>query len=380
MRPRIAVIADSPDEGWPSMDLLSEMLVREWRGDLAGEVEAEKVEWDLPKVARRASSKVGAFSIDRVLGRFARYPAHAAALRARFHFFHVADHSYAQVLHALPRDRTGVYCHDLDTFRSVLEPENEPRSRAFRAMMHVVLAGLRRARLVFHSTREMGKHLARVVPRARLVYAPYGIGAEFKPDFDPDDGADDLLASLKGAPFALHVGSAIPRKRLDVLFDVFAKLRAKMPSLRFVQLGGDWNDAQNAQVDRLGIRDFILRPAKLAARVPADRIKLAGLYRRAGAVLMTSDAEGFGIPVLESLACGAPVIASEIPTMREAGGDPARYVPVGDVDGFVRATLDALAHRSDAKLRDARVAHAKKFSWHAHARTILDAYLSLEDA
>ncbi|MGH7331019.1 MAG: glycosyltransferase family 1 protein, partial [Polyangiaceae bacterium] len=61
-----------------------------------------------------------------------------------------------------------------------------------------------------------------------------------------------------------------------------------------------------------------------------------------------------------------------------AGGDVARYVAVGDVDGFVAAALDALAHRSDAKLRDARVAHAKQFSWRAHARTILDAYLALE--
>ncbi|MGH7328745.1 MAG: glycosyltransferase, partial [Polyangiaceae bacterium] len=289
MRPRIAVIADSPDENWPSMDLVAEMLVREWRGELASEVDAERLEWNLPNAARRLSTKPSALNVDRVLGRFVRYPAHAAMLRRRFDFFHVADHTYAQVVHALPHSRTGVYCHDMDAFRSLIEPEREKRSAAFRAMTRLILEGMRRARFVFHSTREMGRRLERVVPRERLVYAPYGLSEDFSVALDADDGVDSVLASLNGAPFLLHVSSAIPRKRLDVLFDAFARLRAKMPTLRLVQQGGVLTNEHREHLQKLEIEDALLQPPKLPRRT------LAGLYRRAAVVLLPSEAEGFGL-------------------------------------------------------------------------------------
>ncbi|MEO8877838.1 MAG: glycosyltransferase family 1 protein, partial [Polyangiaceae bacterium] len=234
MRPRIAVFADSPDENWPSMDLVAEMLVREWQGELANEVDATKFDFPLPRAARSVSTANTALSVDRLLGRFVRYPASALTHRTQFDFFHVADHSYAQLVHALPARTTGVYVHDLDAFRSVLEPEKEPRSRAFRAMTHVLLSGMRRAALVFHSTHEMGRRLAAIVDPSRLVYAPYGISPEFNAREDLQDGADAVLASLRGGPFVLHVGSAIARKRIDVLFEVFARLHAAMPELRLV--------------------------------------------------------------------------------------------------------------------------------------------------
>ena len=368
-RPRIAVLADSPDEAWPSMDLVAEMLVGEWRTGLAPEVETEKIEVALPCIARRASSSGPAFSVDRVLGRFGSYPIAAFARRDQFDFFHVADHSYAQLVHALPAPRTGVYVHDLDAFRSLLDPKREPRSLAFRAMMRIVLAGVRRARVVFHSTHEMGRRLERIVPARRLVYAPYGIAAEYTRNFEPDDGADEALASLNGAPFVLHVGSAIPRKRLDVLFDVYARLRENLPTLKLVQQGGALTSEQKDQIRRLRID--VLQPPRL------PRKTLAGMYRRASAVLLPSDAEGFGLPVIEALACGAPVVASDIATTREAGGDVTAFVPVGDVAAWVDATTRAMADSHDEQARERRIAHARTFTWRAHAQIILDAYRAL---
>ncbi|HEX7667883.1 MAG TPA: glycosyltransferase [Polyangiaceae bacterium] len=370
MRPRIAVIADSPDENWPSMDLVAEMLVKEWRTTLASEVDAEKIEWAIPNAVRRVSSDRRAFTVDRILGRFGRFPLHAALSRRRFDFFHVADHTYAQLVHVLPADRTGVYCHDLDAFRSLLEPEKEPRSAAFRTMVQVQLAGLRRARLVFHSTREVGRRLASIVDPTRLVYAPYGLSPEYTGEADPNDGADQILASLEGAPFVLHVGSSVPRKRLDVLFEVFAKLHARRPELRLVQQGAKLSDVQREQTRRLGIASAIFQPPKL------ERRTLAGLYRRARAVLLTSDAEGFGLPVLEALACGAPVVASALPTTMEVGGAATAFVPIADVSAFVDAVERYLDDDSyEAKSR--RIEQARKFSWKAHAEVILGAYRAL---
>ncbi|WNZ65866.1 glycosyltransferase [Myxococcus sp. MxC21-1] len=169
----------------------------------------------------------------------------------------------------------------------------------------------------------------------------------------------------------LHVGSAIPRKRLDVLFAVFAALRARYPELRLVQQGGALNGTQRAQVEALGIGDALLQPPR------QERATLAGLYRRATAVLVTSEAEGFGLPVIEALACGAPVVASDLPVLREVGAAACTYCPVGDVPAWVESVAALLAGHDAQPSREARLTRASRFTWAAHARTVLDAYLRL---
>ena len=64
-----------------------------------------------------------------------------------------------------------------------------------------------------------------------------------------------------------------------------------------------------------------------------DRATLAAVYRRSALVLLPSEREGFGLPVLEALACGTPVVASDIDALREVGGDAVRYCPAEDVGG-----------------------------------------------
>ena len=243
------------------MDLVAEMLVKEWKENFSSDVETKKLELPIPRVARSVRNSKAALNADRILGRFVRYPALAMRERNHFDFFHVADHSYAQVVHALPSRRTGVFCHDLDTFRSVLAPDLESRSRSYNAMMHVVLSGLRRAATVFHTTKSMGTQLERVVEPHRLVHAPYGISAAFVDRRSIQTMAlEELLVPIQGKPFVLHVGSAIPRKRLDVLFEVFARLHEKNPELRLVQQGAVLSSEQRAHAERLGITPFLFQP------------------------------------------------------------------------------------------------------------------------
>ncbi len=373
--PRLALMMDPREEGWPSMDLVGEALL-EGLASHPTEVSAVSVRPPMPRVARRVprlGTRNAAFNADRLLTRFGLYPGRALLARGHYDAFHVVDHTYSQLVHALPTGRTGVYCHDLDAFRSVLEPQREPRPAWFRLMARAQLAGLERAALVFHSTQAVRSQLLAhgVVDPSRLVWAPYGVSPEYRPEPVPGDRSAELLAPLGGQPYLLHVGSAIPRKRLDVLFAVFAALRARHPDLRLVQQGGALSPTQRAQVEALGIGDALLQPPR------QERPTLAGLYRRARAVLVTSDMEGFGLPVIEALACGAPVVASDLPVLREVGADACAYCPVGEVPTWVETVDALLTGGQPPPPREARLARAARFTWAAHARTVLEAYLRL---
>jgi glycosyltransferase involved in cell wall biosynthesis len=115
-----------------------------------------------------------------------------------------------------------------------------------------------------------------------------------------------------------------------------------------------------------------------------DRATLAAVYRRSALVLLPSDREGFGLPVLEALACGTPVVASDIEALREVGGDAVTYCPVGDVACWRASILELLQARRRpaewAARRDAGIARAAAFSWSRYTREIAALYRRLAPA
>lgn len=223
---------------------------------------------------------------------------------------------------------------------------------------------------MFVSTAEVRRQLlaSGFAPADRIVRVPYGVSAEFTrlPPPDAPGAADATAPDLPPGPFLLHVGSCIPRKRIDVLLATFAALREERPDLTLVQVGGPWTDSQRATLDRLGLNGFASQLSGLSRR------ELAALCRRCAAALQPSSAEGFGLPVVEALACGAKVVASDLPVLREVGGSVATYAPVGDVPAWRRAVSAAL----DAPAPDpaAADAHLAQFTWAAHARRLGDVY------
>jgi glycosyltransferase involved in cell wall biosynthesis len=367
--PRLALLRDYREEDWPSMQLCADMLAEQLRHAECDRLTLIDV---CPPLRRRVQRLPGlgrrrvAFNADRLLNRLWDYPRHMRPLRDAAELFHVADHSYAHLVHAVPAERAGVFCHDLDAFRCLLEPARESRPRWFRAVTRRILAGLQHAALVFHSTRAVRDAIERhgLVDPARLVHAPYG----FAPEFHPGDGEPP---AERGAPYILHVGGCIPRKRIDVLLAVFCRLRERLPALRLVKVGGEWTAEQRVTLSRPGLADATTHVTGI------DRRELAQLYRRARLVMMPSEAEGFGLPVLEALACGAIVLASDLPVLREVGGDVACYAPMGDVEAWTAAALDLLHDPQSAGPASERVRWADRFSWRQHARTIADAYLGL---
>ena len=374
----MAIVCDLLEEDWPSMDLISNMLLKEIRRADPTRAEATRVcpamkkrFTLLPPVSQRLRRV--AFNADRLANRMWDYPHHLKSARNRFDFFHVCDHSYANVVHGLPRGKTGVFCHDLDTFRCLLEPKLEPRPLWFRAMAQHILAGLKKADLVFYSTNAVRAQIDRhaVVDERRLVHAAYGICEDFTCEVERPDPSSLLLEPLGAASFLLHVGSCIPRKRVDVLLNVFARVHESRPELRLVQVGGEWTPEQRRLLEKLRIGGAVLQLPRQDSRV------IAALYRNASLVLMPSEAEGFGLPVVEAVACGAGVLASDITVLREVGGNVVTFAPVGDVGAWAASALRLLAKPEGAAPLTARSEHAARFSWAKHAKTVVEAYRGL---
>jgi glycosyltransferase involved in cell wall biosynthesis len=241
-----------------------------------------------------------------------------------------------------------------------------------------LLAGLRAAARVVCGTEATRDALLahRLVERSRVVIVPYALHPAFA--LESDCPAESEAARWCG-PCAddgldlLHVGSTIPRKRIDVLLETFAAVRRRHPAARLLRVGGPLTDAQAQLARQLGVSGAIVSLPFL------DRRTLAAVYRRATLVLQPSEREGFGLPVVEALGCGTPVVASDIPSLREAGGSAAVYCRTADLDAWAAAAHALIhEHANDpaawARRRSAALAHARRFTPAAHAQAMTAIY------
>jgi glycosyltransferase involved in cell wall biosynthesis len=378
---RVGLVADLLEEGWPSMDLVADMLVAH-----LGE-EGHAVETVLlrpafrTRIGRLAGVNGRPLTIDRIINRFYDYPRWLTAKTVHADVFHLVDHSYAHLVSALPRGRVVVTCHDTDAFRGLLG-DSVSESRLPRRLARRVLNGLRAADIVACVSEATRHELVTLglVPADRTEVVVNGVhpACSPRPDAAADRAAADMLGPLRG-PELLHVGSTIARKRIDVLLKVFHAIAATRADARLIRVGGTFTREQSRMAVDLGIADRITVLPFL------DRAVLSGVYRRATIALMTSDREGFGLPVVEAMACGTPIVASDIAALREVGGDAASYASVGDLDGW-RQTVTHLLDEKDARpvewarRRDAALARASLFSWSAYARRMEALYARLAGA
>jgi len=382
-RLRVAVIADYLEEGWPSMDLVADMLMEHLAKEHAAAIDATLVRPRMPRrLSRLPRTLVGAKPsvLDRAVARQWDYARHLRRADG-FDVYHVVDHTYANLVHRLPAARTVVTCHDLDAFRSILEPETERRSLPYRWMSRRILDGLRAAAHVMcvsDATRDALVTLA-AFPGDRLSVVKNGADAT---GWSDSGAASDLEAGrLLGAPRRhdlLHVGSAIPRKRIELLIDIFAAVKAAQPDARLIRAGGQFTAEQRVRARDLGLLDAIVV-------LPfVDRATLSAIYRRAALTLLPSEREGFGLPLVETLMCGTPVVASDIPVLREIGGDAASYAPLGDVTAW-RDVVLALFHERDGSpeawqaRRAAARARAADFSWSRYTARVVEVYAAIAE-
>jgi glycosyltransferase involved in cell wall biosynthesis len=257
-----------------------------------------------------------------------------------------------------------VTVHDLTYLR---HPEMVTAASA--RFRDLVPRALRRGATVCTPTAAVGAEVADAygLPPERLVVTPLGVGPAWR-DAAP---ADPTWLARGGLPerYLLFVGSREPRKNLPTLLAAYRELLADpapggIPPLVLVGPAG-WGEA----LDLAGL------PAE-AVRTPGylPEQDLARVMAGAAALVFPSWYEGFGLPALEALACGTPVVASDLPALREVLGDQAELVPPGDTAALADALARVVDDPGGEPARAARRAHAAAFTWDACARATLAGY------
>jgi glycosyltransferase involved in cell wall biosynthesis len=266
------------------------------------------------------------------------------------------------------RYRLVVTVHDA---APLLFPETYPRrGRWFHR--RGIAAAARRADLVITvshaAAAELEEHTD--IPGERVRVVPNGV--DLGEASDEDVAAARAAFGLGDRPYVLWLGSLEPRKNVGVLVEAFARWAATSDVPHQLVLAGPagWvedRDAVLAPARRLGDR------VRTIGRVGDDHLR--GVYRGADVFALPSRHEGFGIPVLEAMAQGTPVIASDIAALREVAGDTARLVAADDADAWAGALDDLLRDRDvHADLAAAGRRRAELFSWERCAADTVAVY------
>ena len=260
--------------------------------------------------------------------------------------------------------------YDLSTFR---HPEFHPRDRV--EWLESLRAFVARAPLVHTISDFSRREIADVFgyPAERIFVAPPAASALFVPlGIEKTQPALDVL-DLKYGAYFLIVGTHEPRKNLRTAILAYERLSpAARRQCPLVLAGGKgWGNldlpAQTESLVREGSVRFI--------HGIADP-QLRSIYEGARLLLSPSLYEGFGMPVVEALACGTPVAHSADTSMDEISGDLGKRVAALDVEGWSRVLAGSLERNdhTDPSLREARIARARQFDWRRSAGLVLDAY------
>jgi glycosyltransferase involved in cell wall biosynthesis len=280
---------------------------------------------------------------------------------------HIASQGYAFTAPFLRKGPVLLTCHDLIpwTYYKNRTPIWKANVRSIRQIGHIIA-------ISDYTKNELMVQLG--IPEDRIHLIPNGVDHEkFHPIPEPVRPAylhpeDRIL---------LYVGLDERRKNLGVVLRALRDLVREMPDVKLVKVGGlghsSYREACIKEIDRMGLAKHVIHTGTIADS------ELLALYNSADAFVFPSLCEGFGLPPLEAMACGCPVIASDRTAIPEVVGDTGILINPEDPQAWHDAmykVLDEKATRENMKQKSLK--RAAMFGWENCARKTLEIYREIE--
>lgn len=239
----------------------------------------------------------------------------------------------------------------------------------FRTMIRLAIWRTNAVIAISQSTRD---DLTRLLnpPLNKIYTIPYGIAGFFHPEADSHVLAKRREYNLP-EKFILYVGNLEPRKNLATLVHCFSNLVQRgLPHYLVLAGSHGWMDTDIlATIEQLGIKSRVCFPGYIPQH------DLPAVYTAAALFIYPSFYEGFGLPLLEAMACGVPVITSNVSSMPEVVGDAGIIVDPHNVDKLTDSAFRVLTNRElHDELRNKGLERAKSFSWEQTAKETIAVY------
>jgi glycosyltransferase involved in cell wall biosynthesis len=202
----------------------------------------------------------------------------------------------------------------------------------------------------------------------RVLAIPEAADDRFTSQRDPEaEGAWQMRLGIR-PPYVFYLGQWKAYKNLPMLLEAFRRVSRTHPAAQLVMAGDDPRHPEVRQVAAALPEGSVIFPGRLPESAIPD------LYRGAAMVVLPSRAEGFGLPVIEAMACGVPVICSDLPVLHEIAEGVAVFCDPNDPAAFAQAIASMLDAPSNGNRRQLGIERARTFSWERAARQTVEAY------
>lgn len=286
---------------------------------------------------------------------------------------HFCSHIQAHLLNYMNLRPSVVTCYDIYPYLQDRYPFMD------KSMVKMGVRGMLKADRIIAISRFSREEIIRVLdyPRERVRAIYLGVDRDFYRPLPRDMSVAERYKVPAAKRIILYVGSEQPRKNLPVLLRAFAALSKERGDVTLLKVGSpQWKGGRGELVgliERLGLRDDVI----FADYVPER--DLPALYNIADVFAFPSRYEGFGLPPLEAMACGCPVVASNSSSLPEVMGEAGIMVNPDDVEGLAQAISKVLENQA---LREELIAkgleRAERFSWEKTSRETIEVYKGLE--
>lgn len=346
--------------------------------NLVAALKTVRPNWDIAEIApipwnTRDKLYLSGLGLKKYYETFWRHPRAVSRLDADI--FHVIDQSDAHIAYGLHRANKPVVvtCHDLVQFiyPEILKDQSRIPALSM-AMWKYSVSGMEKAEHVITVSSNTAKDVSQMldIKLDQITVAPNGTNPEFR--VLPDVEVAEIREQYKRSPdtvYLLNVGSTHQRKNILTVLNVLKTLKEKEVPVCLWRTGGAFTKEQKAFIQEHELEPYIYDFGN------PDKARLIQIYNAADILLAPSLYEGFGLTVVEAMACGLPVITSNVSSLPEVAGDAAVLIDPLNVEAIIEAIFKI---KQDPSYRDQLIekglVRAKFFSWLKTAEQVAQVY------